>query len=411
MKKRLSVFLAACLAIGAISVPVCAEESVNSEINIVVSGSAITCDQPPVIVSDRVLIPLRAVGEAVGADVNWNGEEKSIAVTKGDKVITCKIGDMFLTSDNTNIDLDVPAQIINERTMVPLRAIAEAFDLNVEWDSNSKTVAINYNVQIEENIAEDATVEVTTELSEEVSNLVVEETVEATTEVSKKVITTKDSDYSNKYTGKITIEDSVEVNDYTVFTATATYDTISGNDSYNEFAKNMAESIIAKNIAEVGAKRKADFLKLDEDKISSFEKYRSETTIEAVYSSDVVVSTKITTKFFQNSLNYNTEVTTILTDKTGANSVNVSDITNNKYTDDDVYKVGMEKLNVLIDNDKADYYNKKVKNGGLTQDMLNIYIDQNGNFVVYAKRGVLAKSTVGEVAVVITNSDLEKSKR
>lgn len=410
MKKKLTMLMAAVIASTVISVPVMADNTTEQGINIVVSGAALECDQPPVIVEGRTLIPLRAVAEAVGAEVNWNGDKKAVEINKDGLAVSLEIGSPQVSLGSQTVAIDVPAQIINDRTMVPIRFVAEAFGLEVEWDGDTKTVVIGGEAVSsvnEETTVEETTVEETS--TEESSEVVTEEATEQTTSAVK-VHSSKDSDYSLKETGKETVSDSIVIDDVTIYTASATYDTIKGNDAYNEFVKNLAEESVAKNIAVTGANRKSAFDMLEEDERDDFELYKTETNIEAVYCNNVVVSTKITTKFYKESLIYNTEVSTMLTDPTGANTVNVADITGGVFTDDDVYKIGLEKFNALFDSDKIGLYLNRVKNGGLTQDMLNIYIDINGNFVVYAKRGIVADSGQGEVAVIVNLSELEKNR-
>ncbi len=98
--------------------------------------------QEPVIVNDRTLVPLRAIFEAMGAEVDWNDETKTVIATREDTTISLTIGSDQLIVNGEAVTIDVPAQIINDRTMIPVRAIAESFGCNVNWNQKAKRVAI-----------------------------------------------------------------------------------------------------------------------------------------------------------------------------------------------------------------------------------------------------------------------------
>jgi hypothetical protein len=115
----------------------------TGDIKVLVNGKAVTFDQPPIIENGRTLVPLRAIFEALGAVVEWIPEVQGIAAAKGDTTVYLEIGSTFLTkNDSEQIELEVPPKIINSRTLVPARAIAEAFGAKVEWDAGTRTVII-----------------------------------------------------------------------------------------------------------------------------------------------------------------------------------------------------------------------------------------------------------------------------
>lgn len=143
-------------------------------ISITVDGNVLETDTPAQIIEGRTMVPLRAIFEALGADVEWNGAEKSIKAQKGNISINMKIdSNIFVVDSDMVYELDVPPQIINGRTMVPARAVAESFDCEVEWNSVSRTVIITTSKDIEK------TTEITTEATT-ITNT--EVTTEATTE-------------------------------------------------------------------------------------------------------------------------------------------------------------------------------------------------------------------------------------
>lgn len=120
-------------------------ERQNTNISVFLNGNEIIFDQPPVIQNGRTLVPLRAIFEALGATVDWDGNTRTVTATKGDTIVKITIGDNKLYKNGKVIELDVPAQIINDRTLVPVRAVSEAFDCKVDWDGETKTVIITTN--------------------------------------------------------------------------------------------------------------------------------------------------------------------------------------------------------------------------------------------------------------------------
>ena len=111
-------------------------------ITVQVDGQSLTLDQPPVIQDGRTLVPLRAIFEALGAWVVWDADAQSVTAEKHFNYISLTIGDNKLNINDTEKTLDVPAQIIDGRTMVPVRAISEAFGAKVEWNAALNTVTV-----------------------------------------------------------------------------------------------------------------------------------------------------------------------------------------------------------------------------------------------------------------------------
>ena len=107
-----------------------------------INGESIEFDQPPIIVNSRTLVPLRAIFNALGATVEWDDSTKTVTSTKDGTVITVTIGDDKLYINQDVVVLDVPAMIVNSRTLVPVRAVSEAFGCIVSWDDSIKTVLL-----------------------------------------------------------------------------------------------------------------------------------------------------------------------------------------------------------------------------------------------------------------------------
>lgn len=104
-------------------------------------------DQYPLLetVDDKTytLIPIRGISEALNADVTWNGKTRAVTIKKGRHKMILFIDSDSALFDGEEIMLDMPAMIKNNRTMVPLRFVMEAFDVDVDWDGDTRTVIIN----------------------------------------------------------------------------------------------------------------------------------------------------------------------------------------------------------------------------------------------------------------------------
>ena len=113
-------------------------------VTLLINGEKATFDQPPVIQDGRTLVPARAVFEALGAEMEWDGGSQTASAVKEDVQIKIKIGQEIFEKNGQPITLDVPAQIIGDRTLIPLRAVADAFGCRVGWDGATKTATVDY---------------------------------------------------------------------------------------------------------------------------------------------------------------------------------------------------------------------------------------------------------------------------
>lgn len=115
----------------------------DNQVKVTINDLNVDFDQVPRIIDGRTLVPVRAIFEAIGATVLWDDTTKTVSASKGVTKISLTIDNDTMKKGLQDVELDVPAQIINGRTFVPARAIAEAFDCEVTWDSDTKTVKIN----------------------------------------------------------------------------------------------------------------------------------------------------------------------------------------------------------------------------------------------------------------------------
>jgi hypothetical protein len=92
--------------------------------------------------ANRTLVPLRAIFEEMGAEIDWNSQTKAVTATKGDTIVVLIMGDTNPAINGKIGKLDQPAVIKDSRTLAPLRFVAEAFGGSVEWDDLTQTATI-----------------------------------------------------------------------------------------------------------------------------------------------------------------------------------------------------------------------------------------------------------------------------
>lgn len=115
----------------------------NTGITVTIDGErVIFADQTPVIVGGRTLVPLRGVFEALGFYIEWNNDTRTAYLFGFGIVISITIGSYVFTLNGVEHALDVPAQIINGRTMLPIRAVLENVGFGLDWNDATRTVVI-----------------------------------------------------------------------------------------------------------------------------------------------------------------------------------------------------------------------------------------------------------------------------
>ncbi|WP_244504855.1 MULTISPECIES: copper amine oxidase N-terminal domain-containing protein [unclassified Lysinibacillus] len=121
-------------------------------ITITVDGVQLKTDQPPAMIQGRVMLPLRAIFEALGASVNWDSKNQTVTGYKEDTTVVLKMKSKVATINGKSVTLDVPAQILRGRTMVPVRFVSEALGQDVDWNSVNQTVTIQSDTPSNPNI-------------------------------------------------------------------------------------------------------------------------------------------------------------------------------------------------------------------------------------------------------------------
>lgn len=111
-------------------------------IQVVMNGQALELEQNPRLVNNRVLVPLRAIFSTLGASVKWEQSTQSITATKGNNDIKLIVGSDKAWINGTETILDVPAEVYDGFTLVPIRFVSEALDAKLSWDQSMRVITI-----------------------------------------------------------------------------------------------------------------------------------------------------------------------------------------------------------------------------------------------------------------------------
>ncbi len=116
----------------------------EDEIAVYINGMRVIFDVPPQLENDRTFVPLRRIFEKLGASVEYIAATESIVAIKGDRRIDHKIGENVFYLNGSAIQSDAASFVRNGRTLVPARVISEALGADVEWDQATQSVLITY---------------------------------------------------------------------------------------------------------------------------------------------------------------------------------------------------------------------------------------------------------------------------
>ena len=135
IKKILFVAVLSLIMIFSVSVSA-------ADIQVMVNNQPLGFDQPPVIIDGRTVVPVAQIFRSLGAEVEWDGETRTVYGYRGSDKVVIQIDNRRPTVNGQVIEIDVPATIVNGRTMVPARFIAESLGAEVGWEGETSTVTI-----------------------------------------------------------------------------------------------------------------------------------------------------------------------------------------------------------------------------------------------------------------------------
>lgn len=142
VKLRRAAAVLSCLVLVLSVFSSAGEAFAAGQIRVVLNGQPLYMDTPPQIVQGRTLVPMRAIFEALGATVSWDQPTNTVTAVYGETTIVLPIGKSTVTINGIPTVLDVAALTISGRTMVPLRFIAESLGADVAWVGATNTVDI-----------------------------------------------------------------------------------------------------------------------------------------------------------------------------------------------------------------------------------------------------------------------------
>lgn len=156
MKKNFRKILTLTLAIIILLMPIDAlakrHQKRDIPLNgIIVNDHIVFSDVAPYIKNSRTYVPIRFIAEELGFDVKWDAKTKKVSMSDGKSTVELTIGSKTMLVNGKKVKLDAPAEIKDQRTFVPLRAIAEAFGKKVEYSNDYRAVCIGDDVKFNKN--------------------------------------------------------------------------------------------------------------------------------------------------------------------------------------------------------------------------------------------------------------------
>ncbi len=121
--------------------------SAATDISLYLNKSKIDCDVAPVIINDRTLVPARALFEPLGASLKWNNTTRQATITMDDTVIKLTIDSETAQVNGKKVKLECAPIIVDGRTLFPVRFVAENLGYDVDWDNDTRSVLITTPVE------------------------------------------------------------------------------------------------------------------------------------------------------------------------------------------------------------------------------------------------------------------------
>lgn len=141
MKKRCIIVLALLMCFAVSLMPAAA----SGDISIYLNGGQMSFSEAPYMKNDRVMVPMRDIFEKLGASVEWNDGAQSVKAQKGGVSAVIVINSEFMNVNGSDVKLDAAAELKNDKTFVPLRAVSEMFGCEVRWLDGENRVDILYS--------------------------------------------------------------------------------------------------------------------------------------------------------------------------------------------------------------------------------------------------------------------------
>jgi hypothetical protein len=119
----------------------------EKSIGVMVNGKSVEFDVPPTLINGRTLVPFRAIFEALGMEVRWSPETRTAIGTSNHTEVVLTVGSIEAAINGSMKVLDVPPMIVNGRTLVPLRFVGEALGADVKWYPDTRDITITTSIE------------------------------------------------------------------------------------------------------------------------------------------------------------------------------------------------------------------------------------------------------------------------
>ncbi|MBA4534875.1 N-acetylmuramoyl-L-alanine amidase family protein [Brevibacillus halotolerans] len=128
-----------------------AGQSTQGNIQLRIEGRSVNAEVPPLISNGRTLVPVRVIAEGLGAKIDWNQQERKAKITKDNREVILQLSSKKAYINGKAQTLEATPELINNRMLLPLRFVGEALGATVGWDNDSRTVIVNQPVQTQIN--------------------------------------------------------------------------------------------------------------------------------------------------------------------------------------------------------------------------------------------------------------------
>ena len=149
MKKITAIILSLTMLLSTAAI------AAERDITVSVDGERLSFDVPPQIIDGRTMVPIRAIFEAIGAEVSWDDATKTALCEKGNTKVSMTVGNKAETVNDKVVEMDIAPVVIDNRILAPARYVAEAFGYSVVWNGTLKTIIIASNEFKKENKYDD----------------------------------------------------------------------------------------------------------------------------------------------------------------------------------------------------------------------------------------------------------------
>ncbi|MGG1662770.1 N-acetylmuramoyl-L-alanine amidase [Brevibacillus sp. NRS-1366] len=125
-----------------------AKAATDESVKLMIGGQAVEPDVPPVIKNGRTLVPVRVIAEGLGAEVAWNEASRTAVITRGAQQLSLTLDSRRALVNGKQVNLDTAPVIVGQRMLLPLRFVGESLGVTVGWDNSNRTVVANETPQV-----------------------------------------------------------------------------------------------------------------------------------------------------------------------------------------------------------------------------------------------------------------------